>query len=121
MRLPTLLLAIAPAVLGAQGKAVTLLGYQTSAPATWTSRAPSSSMRLAEFITPPADGSAPAEIVVYFFGKGQGGNIEANTTRWKSQFSNPDGSPVIEKISRDGTGLFPITFAEQMSTNQCGK
>ena len=35
-----------------------------------------------------------AECVVYFFGAGQGGGIEANVERWKSQFRQPDGKPV---------------------------
>src|SRR5258708_6232889 len=31
-----------------------------------------------------------AECVVYFFGAGQGGSIEANVERWKGQFRQPD-------------------------------
>ena len=30
-----------------------------------------------------------AECVVYFFGAGQGGSIEANVERWKGQFRQP--------------------------------
>ena len=92
---------------------LTLLEYPATVPSTWVSRPPVSTMRLAEFTVSGGDG---AEVVVYFFGKGQGGNVEANLTRWKSQFSNPDGSPVSEKISRDSTGAFPITIAEYRGT-----
>lgn len=116
MRLLTLVMALAPALLGAQPTPVTLLGYKTTVPASWTTRAPSSAMRLVEFVTPAVDGAASAELVVYFFGKGQGGTVESNTARWKSQFSNPDGSPVVEKIRRDGTGIFPTTYAEYRGT-----
>jgi len=95
---------------GAQST-VSLLDYETSVPAKWAPRAPASSMRLAEYVV-PADAQGSAEVVVYFFGKGQGGNVDANLTRWKAQFSTSDGSPVPETIVRDSTGAFPITFAE---------
>jgi hypothetical protein len=107
---------------GAQAS-VTLLDYRTSVPATWMPRPPSSSSRLAEFVVPPLKGAPAAEgaeVVVYFFGKTQGGNVQANLTRWRSQFSTPDGSPVPEKVTSDSTGGFPITFAEFRGTYRRG-
>jgi hypothetical protein len=95
---------------------VSLLDYRTTVPAGWNSRAPSSSARLAEYVIP----SAGAEVIVYFFGKGQGGNVAANLARWKGQFSTPDGSAVPETISRDSSGIFPITFAEYHGTYRRG-
>jgi len=41
-----------------------------------------------------------AECVVYFFGAGQGGGIEANVERWKGQFRQPDGKPVDVKAGK---------------------
>lgn len=90
---------------------VSLLDYHTTVPPKWTTRAPASTMRLAEYVV-PTDAQGSAEVVVYFFGPAQGGNVDANLTRWKAQFSTPDGSPVPETIVRDSTGTFPITFAE---------
>jgi hypothetical protein len=101
-------LTIAAPAAGAQ--TVSLLAYQTTVPAGWTPRTPSSSMRLAEYTT------AGADVVVYFFGKGQGGAVEPNLARWRAQFSTPDGSKVPEKITRDSTGTFPITIAEYTGT-----
>jgi hypothetical protein len=109
------LVAVLPVDARAQNT-VTLRDYKTTVPAGWVSRTPSSTARLAEFVVPAAGGAGSAEIVVYFFGKGQGGNVESNLGRWKSQFSTPDGSPVPEKITRDSTGAFPITFAEYRGT-----
>ena len=100
----------------AQTKPVTLLGYRSTVPASWVSRPASSSMRLAEFVVPGADSSPGAEVVIYFFGKGQGGTVAANLTRWKAQFSTPDGTPVYESVVRDTTGPFPITIAEYRGT-----
>lgn len=92
----------------------TFLEYQTEIPATWTARAPSSSMRLAEYATPTV-GVGLAEVVVYYFGKGQGGSVDANLERWKSQFSNPTGEPVQEKRTQL-VAPFPITIAEYRGT-----
>ena len=101
---------------GAQAATVTLLDYRTTVPSGWIARAPSSSSRLAQFVLPGSDSANSAEIVVFFFGKTQGGNVEANLARWRGQFSTPDGSPVPEKITRDSTGAFPITIAEYTGT-----
>jgi hypothetical protein len=95
----------------AQTTTVSLLDYHTAIPPKWMARAPASTMRLAEYVV-PTDAQGSAEVVVYFFGKGQGGNVDANLTRWKEQFSTADGSPVPETIVRDSSGAFPITFAE---------
>jgi len=103
----TVVVVMAPAILPAQGTRATFLDYQTTVPTGWTSRAPSSTMRLAEYAT-----GGTAEVVVYFFGKGQGGPPDANLARWKSQFSNPSGGKVYESVSRDTSGLFPLTIAE---------
>ena len=91
---------------------LTALDYHAPVPAGWQSRAPSSSMRLAEYVVPGRDGGAGAEVVVYFFGAGQGGSVDANLARWRGQFSNPDGGPVAEKITRETSGAFPVTIAE---------
>jgi hypothetical protein len=105
-------LLAAPAVASAQSSTVTLLEYRATVPAGWTTRAAASTMRLAEFIVPSAGGKDTAEVVVYYFGPGQGGGIEANLARWKSQFSDPAGKPVYEKVTRDSSGASPLTIAE---------
>jgi hypothetical protein len=97
-------------------QSATFLGYTTSVPAGWSSATPSSSMRLAEYRVAGAAGAMPVEVVVYFFGPGQGGDPQANIDRWQSQFSNPDGSPVQAKITLDKRGPFPITFSEFRGT-----
>ena len=82
----------------AQATTVALLEYHTTVPPGWVARTPGSTMRLAEYVVPPANGTPGAEVVVYFFGKAQGGNVESNRERWRSQFSTPDGSPVPETV-----------------------
>ena len=63
-------------------------------PAAWVSRAPSSSMRLAEFTLPKVAGDTEdATVTVFFFGATQGGAVQANIDRWISQLAQPDGRP----------------------------
>ena len=48
-------------------------------PAGWQATAPASAMRVAEFVLPGAAGGAgDAAVVVYFFGAGSGGSVQAN-------------------------------------------
>jgi hypothetical protein len=98
--LVVLLAAIIPSAARAQAPAITLLGYRAEVPSGWTSRAPSSTMRLAEYVL-PATADASAEVVVFFFGPAQGGSVDANLARWRGQFSNPDGAPVTQVVTRD--------------------
>lgn len=59
----------------------------------WRATPPRSSMRVAEFTLPRAEGDAEdAELVVYYFGGG-GGSVEANIDRWIGQMQQPDGKP----------------------------
>ena len=52
------------------------------APQGWVSKAPASSMRVAEFTLPKTTGDAEdATLGIFFFG-GQGGNVQANLERW---------------------------------------
>ena len=65
-------------------------------PKGWVPKAPSSSMRVAEFVLPKADGDAEdATLTVYSF-PGGGGTVEANLERWIGQMSQPDGKPSKE-------------------------
>jgi hypothetical protein len=63
-------------------------------PAGWRVEQPTSSMRLAQFTLPRGDGDAEdALAVIYFFGQGQGGSVEANLARWASQMGQAGGRP----------------------------
>ena len=104
----------------AQRAVVTVLDYHTTVPAGWVTRTPSSSSRLAQFVVPGPDSASNAEVVVFFFGAMQGGNVQANLARWRSQFSTPDGSPVPETVTRDSSGAFPVTIAEYRGTYRRG-
>ena len=66
------------------------LGYSVDVPDTWVQQPPENTMRLAQFQIRGPQGQEPANVVVFFFGKGGGGTVEANVQRWESQFTGQD-------------------------------
>lgn len=71
----------------------------TASPA-WHTRPASSSMRVAEFIIPRAQGDAEdGELIVYYFGTGAG-TVDANIDRWIGQMQQPDGSSTKKNARR---------------------
>jgi hypothetical protein len=60
-------------------------------------------MRLATYQIPPAPGDQEsAECGIYYFGKGQGGSVEANIDRWIGQFQGSKNAPKVEKRTING-------------------
>jgi hypothetical protein len=86
MRTAIILLCGAAALL-----AESAAGLSWTAPSGWTSKGPAP-MRAATYTV------GDAECVVYFFGQGQGGSVEANMTRWKGQFT-VNGQPAPGKTA----------------------
>jgi hypothetical protein len=63
-----------------------------SDPPGWTRLPQSSPMRVATYRVPHAGADKDdAELAVFHFGSGQGGDVEANLRRWESQFSDKKG------------------------------
>ena len=94
-----LALALAAALLSAspsspQAPAPSAGGLTWKVPAAWTAEGPRP-MRAATYRLPAVKGDAEgAELAVFHFGRGQGGDVDANVKRWLGQFTRPDGSPV---------------------------
>ena len=64
-------------------------GIDWAVPAGWI-KGGEKPMRAATYTV--GSGDALAECAVFFFGTGQGGEVEANISRWISQVKQPDGS-----------------------------
>lgn len=66
-------------------------GLTWTAPPEWKAQG-ERPMRAATYSIPAAKGDAePAELAVFFFGKGDGGSVDANIKRWIDQFQKGDG------------------------------
>jgi len=86
-----------------------------SVPKEWTPQPVTSQMRKAQFLLPRAEGDTEdGQMVVFYFGAGQGGAVEANIDRWKKMFTTADGNPVpdsdVKLESHDVNGLKVTTL-----------
>jgi hypothetical protein len=105
--LATLILATLPAQTGS---------LQFDAPQAWKPRPAASTMRVAEFAVPRAQGDPEdAEVIVYFFG-GTGGSVDANIQRWIGQFQHPSGKPADGKRSTFSVGTLKVTEVDVSGT-----
>jgi hypothetical protein len=88
--------------------AESVAGLRWTAPAGWKNEG-SRPMRAATYgIAPVAGDKDNAECVVYFFGAGQGGGVEANIDRWKGQFRQPADA----KVRKRTVHALPITTVD---------
>ncbi len=94
----------------AQAAKFSALGYTAPVSPQWQAQAPSSQYRLAQYRVAGRDGDA--ELVVFYFGKGQGGSVAANIQRWTSQFTTADGRAVAPKTEVLKVGDLPVTLVE---------
>jgi hypothetical protein len=69
-------------------------------------------MRAATYSMPLASGDqGQVECAVYFFGMGNGGSIQANIDRWRSQFQN-GGKEAEAKVDKRTIHNLPVTTIE---------
>ena len=96
--LPAIVSAACSIVFAQEARKPATLRYKV--PAGWVDEERSSSMRVAQFKLPrTAADTEDASLILYYFGKGQGGTASANVERWASQMQQPDGSKA--KITED--------------------
>lgn len=91
-----------------------------TAPASWQSVPPTSSMRRAQYRVPGPGGDA--ECVVFYFGPGQGGDPQSNAQRWAAQFAGADGKPALDtlKTREIAVGSSKVLMVEANGTYQPG-
>lgn len=73
-----------------------------SPPMDWKPVPPRSSMRKAQYALPRVEGdSEDGELVIFYFGPGEGGATADNIARWRGQFTQADGSPLPESAGSE--------------------
>lgn len=82
-------------------------------PKDWSAVQTTSSMRLVQWSY-----GQKSEVVVFYFGEGQGGSVEANLDRWYGQFEQPDGGSTREraKVTKSRSGALTVTRADVQGT-----
>lgn len=78
-------------------------------------------MRVATYRVAPVAGEAePAEVGVFFFGKGQGGSIDSNVARWLGQFHSEAGAAPPAKPRKVRAGSIDVTVVSTEGTYESG-
>lgn len=98
-------------------------GLRYSVPTSWQRVPAPSDMRAAQYRIPrTGSDTEDGELVLFFFGKGQGGGVEQNLERWFAQFTQPDGRPTKEVavISKRKVGGLEITDVDVTGTYRPG-
>ena len=91
-----LFLALTAGAAGPEGAAG---GVRWTIPAAWKA-APDRPMRVATYTIPGTAGGETGECGVFFFGRGQGGSVQDNIERWKSQFEPaPAAKPTVRTVN----------------------
>jgi hypothetical protein len=95
-KFPLLALMLFSTILSAESAG----GLRWTMPAAWRAQ-PERPMRAATYTIAAAPGDRePGECAVFFFGRGQGGSVQDNIDRWRSQIVGPDGKPAVAKIDK---------------------
>src|SRR5580698_7396647 len=105
----TIFLIYAPILLAASAA-----GLKWTDPAGWPSQG-SAPFRVVTYSVPAIPGSQKAECIVFFFGPGQGGTVEANLNRWKGQFSR-NGKPAEAKVAHRTVHSIRVTTIDLAGT-----
>ncbi len=78
---------------GAMGSSLQVDDLRFTIPDQWQAEEPTSTSRKAQYALTDAGSDDPGSCVIYFFGGGGAGNIQANLDRWIGQFANAAGEP----------------------------
>lgn len=107
-------LLIAATAAYADDAVVELDSLKSKVPAAWKPQK-AAGMRKHHFKIAKAAGEAEdAEVVVFFFGKGQGGSADENIKRWKGQFKEPAAAKA--KVEKFKVGEVPVTILDISGT-----
>ena len=84
-------------------------GLRWTMPVGWRAQ-PERPMRAATYTVAAASGDRePGECAIFFFGRGQGGSVQDNIDRWRSQIQGPDGKPAAAKIDKQQVRGLTVT------------
>ncbi len=98
-----------------KGTVVELDALRSRAPADWKAGEPANRFRAYEFKIPKAAGDEhDADLVIFYFGEGQGGTAADNVKRWKGMFQPPEGKTVdeVSKLEKMKVSDADVTYLD---------
>lgn len=110
----TLLLTLLALAATTRADDVTFGKLKSTTPAAWKAQEPTK-LRIHTFTIPKAkNDTEDAELAVFFFGAGQGGDVAGNLKRWKSFFEAPEGKTVddISKVEKFKVGAAELAYLD---------
>jgi hypothetical protein len=102
-----------------KGTQVKLGGLESRTPRDWYEEKPTNRMGVYQFrLSPIEDDKDNAEVVIFYFGEGQGGSVEQNIKRWKDSFVPPEGKKIddVAKVQKMNVGNIPVTYLDIQGT-----
>lgn len=102
-----------------KGKEIEIDGLKSKTPASWKAEETTIQNRVYQFLIPKAEGDTQdAQLMVFFFGAGSGGSVDANITRWKGMIVPADGVKPEDafKTSEFKVGDVKVTMLEANGT-----
>ena len=115
MRFASATLTLLVLAIAARAGDVEMDGLKSKTPDNWKAGKTTSPMQKAVFVLPKADGDPEdASVIIYFFGVGGGGSLEANIDRWKKQFNAPAGDNA--KVDKSKVGDVDVTTVDVAGT-----
>jgi hypothetical protein len=112
-----LLLSVVLSALADDSTTFPVGSFTFTRPADWQWIPVASPMRKAQLKVPGTDAAQSAEIAFFFFGGGQGGDVQANVQRWLRQF---DSKPDADKTASQQVGNTKITLVSTEGTYHSG-
>jgi hypothetical protein len=105
---------------GTDGGDLAVGGVVFTPPAGWQDLGPRE-MRKAQYRLAPVSGDPePGEVNVFYFGGGQGGDVEANLQRWEGQMSATSAAPARSSFDIGGMAAHLITVEGSYSGGMGG-
>jgi hypothetical protein len=105
-----------------KGTVVELGGLKSKVPANWKSEEVPEKyrqMRVMQFQIPKTgDDKTDAQLIIFYFGEGGGGDIEGNINRWKGMFDPPEGKKIddVSKVEKLKAGDVSATYLDVQGT-----
>lgn len=110
--------AVAPAVAGAPGGAISIGNLVFTVPEGWVNAPPSNAMRLAELVVPDPGNDANRRCVAAF--SRAGGDVQTNIDRWSRQVLDAAGQPTAPTVSTATVSGRPVHLVELTGAFQDG-
>ena len=101
--------------------AVTTSGLVFEVPNSWAAAPPTNAMRKAQYRIPaPSSGVEDGELVLFFFGEGQGGDAASNLARWRGQITPDAGASSDAKEGAFSAGALSVKTLDVSGTYASG-